>query len=495
MFKTFLGFDLVEALHLSKAAKRFKKSHYIKMIICMLVSLFIACMPAEWFAIEGLTVIEQRVMALFFFAASMWITEAMPAWGTSFLVIVIMLITISDAPLKCFAVGEVTGEYGHPVSYKSIMATLADPTIMLFLGGFVLAIGMTKTKLDVYLAKVLLKPFGCQSKYVLLGFILVTAIFSAFVSNTATAAMMLTFLAPVLKAMGDDVKGRTALALAIPLGANIGGIATPIGTPPNIIALGYLSETLGTPVTFGSWILRMTPFVVFMLFVGWFLLRAMFPFKQKEVHLEIEGEFQKNKETWVVICTFIVTVFLWCFGDLLHLGLNSYIIALIPVASFIVFGVFTKKDLEEINWGVLWMVAGGFALGLALNATHLSNHLVASIPFGTWSFAVVIVAAVAICYCLSNLISHSATAALLVPVLGVVAGSMADATGNTSIPMQMLVAVAVASSVAMILPISTPPNAIAHSTGIIEQKDMMKVGVIVGTIGLVCGVAWLLLIF
>lgn len=495
MFKSFLGFDLVESIHLAKAAKRFKTSHYIKMVICMLVSLFIACMPSEWIPIEGLTIIEQRVMALFFFAASMWISEAMPAWGTSFLVIVIMLLTVSNAPLKCFAVGEVTGEYGQPVNYKAIMATMSDPTIMLFLGGFVLAIGMTKTKLDLYLAKVMLKPFGCQSKYVLLGFIVVTAIFSAFVSNTATAAMMLTFLTPVLKAMGDDVKGRTALALAIPLGANIGGIATPIGTPPNIIALGYISETIGTPISFGSWILKMTPFVVFMLLVGWFLLRFMFPFKQKEVHLEIEGEFQNNKDTFVVIGTFIVTVFLWCFGDLLDLGLNSYIIALIPVASFITFGIFSRRDLEEINWGVLWMVAGGFALGLALNATHLSNHLVASIPFGSWSFAVVIVAAVTLCYGLSNLISHSATAALLVPVLGVVAGSMADATGDASIPLQMLVAVAVASSVAMILPISTPPNAIAHSTGIIDQKDMMKVGVILGTFGLVCGVAWLLLIF
>lgn len=495
MLTNYHGFHLVEALHLERAAKKLKRFPYLKMTICAVLSIAITFFPASWFGIEGLTVIEQRVIALFFFAASMWLTEAMPAWGTSFLVIVLMLLTISDKPLACFAVDQVAGEYGNPVSYKSLMATMADPTIMLFLGGFVLAIGMTKTRFDVYMAKVLLKPFGCKSKYVLLGFIVVTALFSAFVSNTATAAMMLTFLTPVLNSMKDDPKGQAALALAIPIGANLGGIATPIGTPPNIIALGYLNETLGASITFGEWMVKMLPLVIVLLFVGWIVLRVMLPFKNEEIHLEIEGEFNKTKDTYVVIVTFIVTVFLWCFGDILHLGLNSYIVAMIPVASFLVFGVFNRRDLEQINWGVLWMVAGGFALGVALNATHLSNHLVESIPFGSWPFFIVIVVAVLICYGLSNFISNSATAALLVPVLGVIAGSMSTATGNSSIPVQMLVAIAVASSVAMMLPISTPPNAIAHSTGMINQKDLIKVGAIIGVVGMVVGVVWLILVF
>ncbi len=496
MFTIFPGYHIVEAMHLQKAAKRFKSSHYLKMIACMAVSLVVALLPAEIFGIEGLTVIEQRVIALFLFAATMWISEALPAWGTSFLIIVIMLLTISDASLACFKVDvPADAEYGRLVPYKSLMATLSDPTIMLFLGGFVLAIGMTKTKFDQYMAKVLLKPFGTRSSMVLLGFIVVTAVFSAFVSNTATAAMMLTFLIPVLKVMDDDPKGRVALALAIPIGANIGGMATPIGTPPNIIALGYLNETLGIPVTFGEWMLKMVPLTVFLLFVGWILLRVMFPFKHKEIKLEIEGELHRDKQTYVVIGTFIVTVFLWCFSDLLKLGLNSYIIALIPVASFIVSGLFGRRDLEQINWGVLWMVAGGFALGVALNYTRLSSHLVESIPFGSWSFMLVIVVAVMVCYGLSNFISNSATAALLVPILGVVAGAMVGVTGNESIPVRMLVAIAVASSMAMVLPISTPPNAIASSTGMIEQKDMVKVGLVMGIVGLVSGVAWLMLVF
>lgn len=495
MLTNYHGFHIIEALHMKKRAKQFTASRYFRMVICAVIGLVLALLPAEIFHIDGLTVIEQRVIAIFVFAGLMWITEAMPAWGTSFLVVVIMLLTISTAPIGCFDVGEVVGDYGKPVPYKNLMAVFSDPTIMLFIGGFVLAIGLTKTGLDMFIAKVLLKPFGVKSESVLMGFILVTAVLSAFVSNTATAAMMIAFLTPVLKSLPADGKGRIALALAIPIGANIGGMATPIGTPPNLIALGYLQEQLGITISFGEWMGKMVPFVVFLLLVGWVTLRILFPFKQKEIHLEIEGTLKKNKETYIVGITFLVTVFLWCFGDMLHAGLNSYIIAMIPVAAFIVGGIFNRRDLEQINWGVLWMVAGGFALGVALNYTRLSNHLVESIPFGTWPFLVVTIVAMLVCFAFSNLISHSATAALLVPVIGVIAGAMHQSTGDAAIPAQMLVAIAIACSVSMILPISTPPNAIAHSTGYIEQKDMVKVGIIIGVVGLVAGLGWLMLVF
>ena len=311
--------------------------------------------------------------------------------------------------------------------------------------------------------------------------------------------MMLAFLTPVLKAMPEGSKDRTALALAIPLGANIGGIATPIGTPPNTIVLGYLNETLGVSISFGEWMIKMVPFVVILLLAGWFLLRILFPFQQKKIELNIEGAFHSTPQSWIVIVTFAVTVFLWCFGKIdgvWDLGLNSNIIALIPVAAFAVTGVITRHDLEEINWSVLWMVAGGFALGVALNTTKLSNVLVASIPFAEWSPLLVMIIASLVCFGFSNFISHSAAASLLVPVLGVVAGAMASAgtitDGGVS---QMLICVAIASSVSMILPISTPPNAIAHSTGFIQQSEMMKVGIIVGLLGLVIGLAWVKLPF
>ena len=152
-----------------------------------------------------------------------------------------------------------TANLGTLVSYKALLAAFADPTIMLFLGGFILAIAATKVGLDVQLAKVLLKPFGTKPKFVLLGFLCVIALFSMFMSNTATAAMMLTFLAPVLRTLPKEEKGMAGLALAIPIAANVGGIGTPIGTPPNAIALGYLNETMHQGVGFGEWAIGMVP--------------------------------------------------------------------------------------------------------------------------------------------------------------------------------------------------------------------------------------------
>ena len=495
MLKNFPGYETVANVQKKKHKKRFKMSGYLKAAVAAIVSIIIALLPTEIFGIEGLNPVQQRVIAIFVFAAVMWLSEAIPSWCTSVLIIVVMLCTISTGSLTCLK-GVENAIY---VPYKDIMHCFADPTILLFIGGFILAIGLTKTRLDVVLARILLKPFGTKANTVLLGFIVVTAIFSAFVSNTATAAMMLAFLTPVLRAMPEGSTDRTALALAIPVGANIGGIATPIGTPPNTIVLGYLSETLGVSISFGEWMIKMVPFVVILLLAGWFLLRVMFPFQQKEIKLNIDGAFHSSAQAWIVIVKFAVTVFLWCFGKIdgvWDLGLNSNIIALIPVAAFAVTGVITRNDLEEINWSVLWMVAGGFALGVALNTTQLSKVLVDAIPFAEWSPLLVMIIASLVCYGFSNFISHSAAASLLVPVLGVVAGAMATAgtisEGGVS---QMLICVAIASSVSMILPISTPPNAIAASTGFIKQSEMIKVGVIIGVLGLVIGLAWVKLPF
>lgn len=494
MFKNFFGYHIVADYHKNKDPKRYRVSGLMKAIIASIISVAIACIPTESFGIEGFTVNEKRVAALFVFAAIMWITEAIPSWSTSVLVIVIMLLTVSDKPLTVFYDEGLNG-FGTPVSYKALLATFADPTIMLFIGGFVLAIGMSKVKLDLVAARVMLKPFGTKSENVLLGFILVTAIFSAFVSNTATAAMMLAFLTPVLKSLPADGKGRVALAMAIPVGANLGGIMTPIGTPPNAIALTYLRDTLHEDISFGSWMAKMVPFVVLLLIFAWFLLRAMFPFKQKEIKLNIEGKLEPGKQAYIVMAGFVVTIFFWCFSDWLELGLNSNIVAMIPVALFACTGVLTRRDLEEINWSVLWMVAGGFALGLGLNSTKLSDHLISAIPFGQWSLVIVMIVAMLVCFLFSNFISNSATASLLVPVLGVVAGAMQSATGDTSVPPRMLVAIAIAASVSMMLPISTPPNAIAHSTGMIQQKEMIKVGAVIGFLGLSIGMLWLFLVF
>jgi sodium-dependent dicarboxylate transporter 2/3/5 len=308
-----------------------------------------------------------------------------------------------------------------------------------------------------------------------------------FISNTATAAMMLTFLTPVFKQLPPEGKGRIALALSIPVAANLGGMATPIGTPPNTIALKYLNdpEGLNMNLGFGEWVLFMLPLVLVLLFIGWLLLRSLFPFTQKTVQLEIEGEMKKDWKTYTVIVTFIVTVLLWLFDK--YTGVNSNTVAMIPFMVFALTGIINKYDLEEINWSVLWMVAGGFALGDALNASGLAANAVESIPFGMWSPVLILVVSGLICYLLSNFISNSATAALLMPILLVVCTGMGEKLGAIGGTPTVLIGIAVASSSAMILPISTPPNALAFSTNLVKQNDMVKIGIIMGVTSMVMG--------
>ena len=542
----------------------------IKLLVVLLLSGSMLFLPfEEW----GLPVnpIQTRVIALFVFAALMWILEVIPIWTTSVLVITLALLGTSNTSLNFLKVDKFDGKdvaaivadaYGpsadaevvkatqasvaeslkkasnltpdvvrstintailKPVvsgkadaaaatalkeaagrlyegevsariskleltnltQQKSIFATFADPIIILFLGGFFLADAATKFRLDINLARVLLRPFGTNPKYVLLGLMSVTALFSMFMSNTATAAMMLALLTPVLALFKPEDRGRAAFALCIPIGANVGGIGTPIGTPPNAIALKFMQEN-GWNVTFGDWMMFGIPFVIIMLLIGWVILIKMFPISQKSLDLakEMKGKFMTTPKAWVVYITFIVTILLWVVPKQYH-GLDANSVAIIPIAVFSVTGVITAKDLRAMSWDVLWLVAGGFALGVALGETKLANDLINSIPFAEWDSLALIVGSSLICLFMATFMSHTATAALLMPIMasvaaGMVAGGAMDAPGAIG----LLVTIAFASSLGMALPISTPPNAMAYATGHIEQKGMAISGTILCLIGL-----------
>ena len=495
MFKNFIGFNLASSTHRSNLERKMarQKSLLISLVVSVIVSLILWNLPTDSFGIAGLTIVEQRVIAVFAFATLMWLTEAIPSWATSVLIIVILLFTCSTSSLWLFSTDSGVIPLGTLIGYKSLMYTFADPIIMLFLGGFILAIAATKTGLDVLLAKVMLKPFGTNPKFVLLGFILATGVFSMFLSNTATAAMMLTFLTPVLKSLPADGKGKIGLALAIPIGANIGGIATPIGTPPNAIALKYLNdpEGLNMNLGFGQWMLFMLPFALLVLFIAWILLLKLFPFKAKTIELNIEGTTKKDWQSIVVYITFALTILLWVCDRIT--GVNSNVVAMLPIGVFCACGIITRRDLEEINWSVLWMVAGGFALGVAMQDTGLATHMIESIPFNSWSPLLMIVGSGLLCYALSNFISNTATASLLVPILAVVGTAAAENLASFGGVAPLLIGLAMSASLAMILPISTPPNALAHATGMVEQKDMMRVGLIMGIIGFILG--YIMLVF
>ncbi len=457
--------------------ERFNTKKIILTIVILLITIMLWVLPTADLGINGMNVMQQRTLAIFVFAALMWLFEVIPAWATSVTTIVALLFAVSDK-------GFVLVEHGTAVSYREIMASFADPVIMLFLGGFVLAIAANKVGLDAYLARTLLRVFGSKPKFVLLGLLLVPGMFSMFMSNTATAAMMLAFMAPVLKTLPKDSAAPAALTLAIPIAANFGGLGTPIGTPPNAIALGALTK-VGIDISFGSWVVHMVPYVIVLLLIAWVVLMLFFPMKMEKLEIEIESTSKFDRDFWIVAITMPVTILLWVTEGWTHFDAN--IVALVPFAVFSITGVFKADDFSKIEWHILWMVAGGFALGTCLNGTGLATVLINAIPFTKWPAVLVIIGAGFVMYLLSTFISNSSAASLLMPVLAVVSTAIKGELTALGGAASLIIYVAICCSLAMTLPISTPPNAIAASTGMIKTSQMVKVGLILGVIGGVLG--------
>ena len=462
-----------------------------QLLAIIVVTTIVWNLPSNVFGIDGLTIVQQRVIAIFVFAILSWLTECIPAWATSLALTAIMCVTVSKNAFGVFKGDNV----GKLLDSTEIMASFADPIIMLFLAGFIIAIAASKSGLDTLLARNLIRPFGKKSENVLLGFLLITGLFSMFISNTATAALMLTFLAPVFAALPANGKCRIALTLSIPVAANLGGLGTPIGTPPNLIALKYLNDPAGLNMNIGfaQWALLMMPTVIILLIISWKVILHYYPFTQKTIELKIDGAVHRGWRMRVVMATFTLTILLWVIPKEIT-GIDTNTVSMIPMGIFAITGVITAKDLQKIDWSVIWMVAGGFAIGLGMDSSGLADAAIESIPFGSWSPMLIMLISGLICYLLSNFISNTATAALLVPILAVVCrgmGNKLDGIGGTSI---VLVGIAIAASCAMCLPISTPPNAIAYSTGLVKQNQMLKVGLSCGLISLALGYVLLFVI-
>ncbi len=314
----------------------------------------------------------------------------------------------------------------------------------------------------------------------MLGLMLITAVFSMFMSNTATTVMMLALLAPIVASVPKGDIGIKALVLCVPIAANTGGIATPIGTPPNAIALQYLTGEHS--ISFLGWMMMGLPFVILQLTFAWWLLQKLFPSTQQQMELKLEGRFQKSWQAIVVYITFALTIIMWMTTSL-H-GMNTYVVSIIPLAVFTLTGIMGKEELKLINWDVLWLVAGGIAIGLGLDKTGLAAALAHAIDYDALSPVAVVLTLSIICWLMANFMSNTATANLLMPIAAAVAASMESLAAIGGLQ-GVLVVVAFSASLGMILPVSTPPNSLAYSTGLIESKDMAKTGLIIGLVGLV----------
>ncbi|KMV29620.1 SLC13 family permease [Photobacterium swingsii] len=460
--------------------KNLSISQLIRLFIAFGIPLGILMMPIDAIPISDLTLVQHRLLAIFALAALLWVLEPVPVFATSILIIALELIMISDKGLHLFRTPPAGHEMGEMMKYTDIFGAFSSPIIILFMGGFALAIAASKYELDNNLARVLLKPFGHQPKFIMLGLMLITAVFSMFMSNTATTVMMLALLAPIVASVPKGDIGIKALVLCIPIAANTGGIATPIGTPPNAIALQYLTGEHS--ISFLGWMMMGLPFVIIQLAFAWWLLQKMFPSSQQEMILKLDGKFQKSWQAIVVYITFALTIIMWMTTSL-H-GMNTYVVSIIPLAVFTLTGIMGKDELKLINWDVLWLVAGGIAIGLALDKTGLAAALAHAIDYDALSPVAVVFTLSILCWLMANFMSNTATANLLMPIAAAVATSMESLASMGGLQ-GVLVVVAFSASLGMILPVSTPPNSLAYSTGLIESKDMAKTGLIVGLLGLV----------
>jgi sodium-dependent dicarboxylate transporter 2/3/5 len=223
------------------------------------------------------------------------------------------------------------------------------------------------------------------------------------------------------------------------------------------------------------------PFVIVQLTLAWFLLQKLFPSSQASMVLKLEGKFKKSWRAIVVYATFAATILLWMTTKL-H-GMNTYVVSIIPLAVFTLTGIMGKAELKQINWDVLWLVAGGIAIGIGLDKTGLAKALAHAVDYEALSPMLVVVVLSLVCWLMANFMSNTATANLLMPIAAAIGASMESLSSIGGIQ-GLLVVVAFSASLGMILPVSTPPNSLAYSTGLIESKDMAKTGVIIGIVGL-----------
>ncbi len=382
------------------------------------------------------------------------------------------MVVVSDARHKLIGY--------TPPSYTLFFGTLANPIIILFLGGFVLATGAVKYNLDKNITNVLLKPFGNKPAFIVLGIMLVTASLSAFMSNTATTAMMMTVAIPIAMQAHREDQFRIMVTLGVPIAANIGGMATPIGTPPNAIVIAALNSQ-GLNIEFGKWMIMMVPLVLLLLVAAWIGLRKLFPPKVQSFTIKLKGEFNKTPKAYVLYAIFVLTLLLWV-TEANH-GIPSSMVAFLPIAGLTVSGVIGKDDIRSLPWEVLWLVAGGIALGISMENTGMAVWLISSIQWSMFPIFLLLLVFGLVAWLLSNFLSNTVAATLLIPLAVSLAVSGIAGEGFSLIITSLVIGIG--CNIAMLLPISTPPNAIAMSTGFIKTSHMIKIGLLIGAVGII----------
>lgn len=427
--------------------------------------------------------LARRCAAIFVVAAIFWATEALPLYATSLCVLGMLVLFLAseggvaeDLPgLSYWPIGA----DGKEVSLRSgvFFESFASPIIVLFMGGFLLSAAVSKHGLDKVIAAKVLRPFTGGPLRMILAVMFISGFLSMWMSNTATAAMMLAIVMPVVNRLDTETGFGRALILAVPFGANIGGLGTPIGTPPNAVALAAIRKA-GMDVTFVDWMMLGLPAAFALTLIAGVMLFVFYPLK-RPLHAEvIEKAGKVGVNGWLTGAVMTIAIAMWLTGNMT--GIGSATVALLAAAALTALRLLDAKDVDSINWNILLLMWGGLSLGEAMQTTGLSEWIV-GLPIGQLGGFALAAVIVVLASGLSTFMSNTAAATLIVP--------MAIALSPPDSP-DLAILTAFACSFAMAMPVSTPPNAIAFATGRVTVGSLLKIGgltTLIAILGLLAG--------
>jgi sodium-dependent dicarboxylate transporter 2/3/5 len=451
-------------------------------VIYFLLSITFAIAATYLLVTPELDKAQVYILFLLFLSIGLWATEAIPPFAVGLLIFVFLV----------FALGGLYREIdpeNATIMVQKYVQTWANSVIWLMLGGFFIAESMRKVGLDLSLFKMAISRFGTKPRYILLGIMLVTAIFSMIMSNTATTAMMIGAITPFLNTLERNAPFGKALLIGIPAAASLGGMGTIIGSPPNAIVVDALNNH-GIEFGFLEWATIGFPVALMLVFLFWlFLIKRYVPkissidlqFLNKPNVIEDSSFFKLKKK--VVLFILFLTLTLWLTSNPHKIPPSA--ISLLPITLLTMFRIVSGDDVRKLPWDTLMLVAGGLSLGLAIKETQLAQHyvvLLSSYEFDFYLLAIVFSLLTVIC---SNFMSNTATTTILIPIAIVLVSKDVEV---------LPIVIGLSASAALFLPVSTPTNAIAYSTGKLNLKDFRQGGIVAGIIGPIVIVGLVLLL-
>lgn len=374
--------------------------------ILFLVAAITAILLTFFLRDSNFTNTQDYVLFLLFFAVGLWITEAIPPFAVGILIVGFLVFTVGNE---------------NTIDAKRYVQTWSDGVIWLFLGGFFLAEGMKKTKMDFQLLQLAAPKFGNQAQNIILGLMMITAVLSMLMSNTATTAMMIATVTPLITSVGKENPISKVLLLGIPSAAAIGGMGTIIGSAPNAIAVGAL-ETINIKISFFEWMLIGVPIALLLTYLFWKLLIKKYKIKGEILSLDFlstteeVSEFATEERIKKRIVTLVLatTLLLWLTSQWTKIPVAA--VSGIPIVALTMLGIIDADDVRALPWDTLMLVAGGLALGIAIQEQGIAEYFVSKISnFEVNAYVLLLIFALASTL-FSNFMSNTAATTILIPI-------------------------------------------------------------------------------